>query len=197
LELIETAIKGKLAFFLYSNQLEPSTMKPFAFLMLTLLFSSCWNDFVAKPDDVVGMRPIYNKIGDDLSKDAREFDDLTNIVVYEELILAMEDLVGIHLIDNSDPENPINHSFIPVTGINALVIKDDVIIANAGSSFYSIDISDRSKAIFKSILISDNSNLSQNLYPQGYFGLFECVDPERGIAINWELVEMTDSDCWR
>ncbi|MEM9547016.1 MAG: hypothetical protein AAGA77_13630 [Bacteroidota bacterium] len=172
-------------------------MRLFALLILCILFSGCWDSLVDKPIDVVGMRPIYINLGDDLSIEARLLDNLTNIVTYQELILAMEDLVGIHIIDNSDPDNPQNQSFIPIFGINDLVVKDDVIIANAGTTFYSIDISDRTKAILKATSGIDANSPSQNLYPAGYFGLFECVDEERGIVINWELVEMEDSDCWR
>ena len=172
-------------------------MRPFAFLILCILFSGCWDTFVSKPNDVVGMRPIYINLGEDLISEARELDNLTNIVTYQELILAMEDLVGIHIIDNSDQDNPQNQSFIPIFGINDLVVKDDVIIANSGNSFYSIDISDRTKAILIATSSTGDTSQDQNLYPAGYFGLFECVDQELGIVVNWELVEMNDSDCWR
>jgi len=174
-------------------------MQRLTILLFVILFTSCVDfDDANKPFDDVGMRPIYNNLGDDISKAAMQFNDLTNIVVYQELILAMENLIGIHIINNSDPVNPANTLFIPVTGLNDIAVKDDIVIANAGGTLYSIDISDRTKAILKSItFIEGANNDGQNMFPEGYNGLFECVDPEGGIVVAWELVEMNDSDCWR
>lgn len=173
-------------------------MQRLTILLFVILFSNCTEDYITfKPDDNVGMRPIYNQLGDDISKDVMQFDDLTNIVVYQELILAMENQVGIHVIDNSDPLNPINSLFIPVTGLNDIAVKDDIVIANAGNTLYSIDISDRTKAIFKAISFIDGASGGQNMFPIGYNGLFECVDLESGIIVSWELVDMNDSECWR
>ncbi len=168
-------------------------------IFLSIILLSCDVDPASiKPFANEGMRPIYGQIGDDIAQEAIQFDDLTNIVIYQELILAMEENVGIHIIDNSDPTNPSNALFVPISGIDDVVIKEDIIIANAGGSLYSIDISDRTKAIFKAITYVEGGNTTgSNLYPAGYNGFFECVNPENGLVVSWVLVSMNDSDCWR
>lgn len=173
-------------------------MYRFTILLSIILLSSCFSDDHYNPKGPAGMRPIYVQIGDDISQEAMSFDDLTNIVVYQELILALEENVGIHIIDNSDPMNPTNALFIPITGLTDIAIKEDIVIANAGTSLISVDISDRTSAIIKSIkFIEEISSAGNNLYPEGYNGLFECVDPDNGLVVNWELVEMNESKCWR
>jgi len=169
-------------------------------VFLLLIFTSCTIDpeFYQPSHDGTGMRPIYGEIGIDLGKAPRQFDDLTNIVTYRELILAVEEAKGIHLIDNSNPLNPVNILFVELSGVQEMVVKEDVIIANTGNNLCSIDISDRSKAIFTAWTFIENTNSEgDNLYPPDYFGVFECADPDKGIIIGWEMAEIGDSDCWR
>lgn len=167
-------------------------------ILLSIFMVSCCYDDFQKPIDTVGMQPIYFQIGDDISKEAKSFQDLTNIVTYQELILAMENNIGVHIIDNSDPVNPTNILFVPIAGANDIAIKDDILIVNAGETLISIDISDRTKAIFVAFrFVEETDSEGLNFFPSNYHGLFECVDPEKGIVLDWNLIQMNDSDCWR
>ena len=166
--------------------------------LIALLFSSCYDDSVDKPLGPDGLRPIYSTIGSDLYQEPISFDDLNHVLVYKDLILALEENIGIHVIDNADPEQPTNFKFIPIYGVKDAVISEDILIVNAGRTFFSIDISDPEKAIFKSISFTEEmTNNPTTLYPNDYIGLFECVDLNKGFVLSWEFVAMTDSDCWR
>lgn len=167
-------------------------------LLAVILLSSCTDTEEIVLEQGNGMRPIYHQLEDNIAQETMQFDALTNIVVYQELILAMEENIGVHVIDNSDPIDPLNILFIPIRGVSQIVIKDNILIANSGNSLYSIDITDRSKAILKAITYIDGGDIeNQYLYPEGYFGPFECVNPDKGYVVSWEEFEMVEYECWR
>ncbi len=64
------------------------------------------------------------------------------IVIYKNYLLINEPDKGIHLIDNTTPENPVQLGFIPIAGNTDIVIKDDLLYANNYVDIVALDISD-------------------------------------------------------
>lgn len=62
------------------------------------------------------------------------------IVYYKDYIFINEIHKGIHVIDNRNPSNPVNVSFINIPGNENLVIKDDVLIADLCMDMVSLNI---------------------------------------------------------
>ncbi len=73
---------------------------------------------------------------------AREFINTGMLASYENLLLINEMYEGIHVIDNTDPLNPVNLSFIKILNNNSFSIADDVLYANRFGEIVAIDISD-------------------------------------------------------
>jgi len=88
---------------------------------------------------------------------------------------------GIHVIDNTDPENPIQESFIPIPGNIDLVIKENKLIADNYIDLITLDITDPNQVN----LISREEDVFQ------IWGF-----DENGIVIDYdEEVVTEDVDC--
>lgn len=96
---------------------------------------------------------------------------------------------GIHVINNSDPSNPINESFINVPGSFDLVIKDNYLYTDSYIDLVIIDISDINNAIE----VSRQKDVFNGYNSYGFY-----VDSNLGVVTDWKEVEHVDvakSDC--
>lgn len=64
-----------------------------------------------------------------------------NIYTYGKYLLVAEKFKGIHILDNSNPANPIKLKFIVLKGNENFIIKDNFILADNGPDLLSIDFS--------------------------------------------------------
>ncbi|MCC6817852.1 MAG: hypothetical protein IT245_03045 [Bacteroidia bacterium] len=64
-----------------------------------------------------------------------------NIYSYKNFLLVSEKTVGIHILDNTNPANPIPLKFIQLKGNTNFSIVDDILLADNGPDLLSIDIS--------------------------------------------------------
>ncbi len=71
----------------------------------------------------------------------REFINPGKIYLYGNFIFIADLFKGIHVIDNSDPENPWKTGFIHIPGVMDLAIKDHVLFADNSIDLISVDIS--------------------------------------------------------
>lgn len=98
---------------------------------------------------------------------------------------------GVHIIDNSDPSNPINTSYIAIPGNTDISIKGDKLFANSCMDLVVIDISDL-----------DNVNEIGRLndaFP--YFApepgselITYGVDANKGIIVGWQEQTITEQE---
>ena len=100
-------------------------------------------------------------------------------------IFINEELKGIHIIDNRNPANPVNQSFIKIPGNMDIAIKGDILYADSYVDLVAIDISDlnkpkevaRVKDVFPYTLpprINENIGLDK-------------IDETKGVVLNWEV----------
>ncbi len=114
--------------------------------------------------------------------------DLVNpgkIYFKDGFIFINEELKGIHIIDNRDPHNPVNSSFIEIPGNIDMAIKNNVLYADSYIDLVSIDISDvantkeveRVNGVFPyTIPVAKDPNL-----------LTADIDEEKGVVVDWEI----------
>jgi len=171
--------------------------KVFYSLILLLLLSSCdYSEFEIVETD--GLAPVYiNR--DNLkveSESPRELGDLGKIVVIDSFLLVNELYKGIHVINNSNPGSPIGLVFWHISGNIDFTVTGDLLYADNSLDLYTIDISD----IYNIQLLNTTENIyqtpqSEQYYPVGYLGYFECVDSEKGIVVDWEEKFLIDPKC--
>ncbi len=94
------------------------------------------------------------------SQPAIEVSSPGKITVAGKYIFLSEPYAGIHVIDNSDPHNPKNVSFINIPGNEDMAIKGNTLYADCYGDLVSFDISDPLNVVAKNFTINvfpDNS----------------------------------------
>ncbi len=117
------------------------------FLAIVVLFAtSCTEDKCNQEVTYTRFIPVYQtyeNIRADIQSEApRDLENPGKIYFYQNYIFINEALTGIHVIDNSNPENPTPTSFIPVLGNIDMVIKNDRLIVDNYTDIVTLDISD-------------------------------------------------------
>ncbi|MEP7195321.1 MAG: hypothetical protein ABI851_02305 [Saprospiraceae bacterium] len=146
-----------------------------------LILNSCLRDECQSTRIFYQYNPVY------LSKDelrngfkvmeARTLRSTGKIYVYGDYLLINEPKEGIHIIDNSNPKNPIFKLFIAIPGNIDLAVTNNILYADNYTDLLAIDISNinspkllcRNNDVFKPILI----------------------DPTRGLLVDYVKTEIT------
>ncbi|MEM9885294.1 MAG: hypothetical protein AAF849_05320 [Bacteroidota bacterium] len=172
----------------------------FIFLFFTLFACELVDIGDVQPSGTeVGVRPIYadaenwNEI---IVLPPQPIGNLGKIYYYDPYIFVNERLKGIHVIDNSDPSNPIPLLFIQVFGSEDIAVKDDILYVDNYTDLVAIDISDFDN-ITEVSRVKDLYSKDSKAYPEGYSGFFECVDESKGIVIGWEEAAISSAECIR
>ncbi len=162
------------------------------------LLSSCIRTTEVDPQDQKGMKPIY---GDDLMISMEEpilVEQQGKIVYREPYLLVNEQYRGIHIYDNTDPENPTIIKFLKIPGNIDFVLRGNKIYANSFRDLVSLELNG-----FESVTelnrIENHYDLissSNNVYPQNYSGPFECYDETKGYVLGWRFAELDDPKCY-
>ncbi len=160
-----------------------------------LLFFSGSNKILKK-----AYRPIYVSAEEAKTvsfKPPREIKEQGKIYIIDQYIFIGDVNAGVHIIDNSNPENPQKVGFIQIYGNHDIAIKDGVLFADNLEDLIAVNISDyehpvitkRIKAVYDYQIMMYPPNVPNHTY-------FECVDPEKGYVIGWEEVELDDPECY-
>ena len=106
--------------------------------------------------------------------------------INESILLINNKNEGLHIFDNSDPENPIHQKYIQIPGVTDMEIKDGFLYANSYIDLLIIDIND-----------INNINLAQrheNFFAYNphqsipsYVILLD-LDISKGVVVDYEIV---------
>lgn len=171
-----------------------------AFIILCL-FTGCHDPGPDFPEgEVIGYQPLYESDVDltIAMMPARAPGTTGKIFLQGEILLLTEVNEGVHFIDNSDPNNPVNLAFLAVSGSSDMSVRDNLLYVNQFNDIVAIDFSDLGN-VREVAREADAFSLSEAnaLVPsqQGYY--FECVDPSRGRVIDWRLTTIANPKCYR
>ena len=121
-------------------------MKKLSFLpiiLLALVFNSC-EDRVT--EIFTGNSPVYMSYSQLRTAvkqaDVRELESPGKLYFKDNYIFIVEKMRGIHVIDNADPANPTNISFIEIPGNVDLAIKGNILYADSYVDLVALDLSD-------------------------------------------------------
>jgi hypothetical protein len=132
--------------------------------------------------------PVYMNTADFKSaiksESSRSMENTGKIYFYEDYILVNEKFQGIHVINNSDPSNPVTEKFITIPGNIDMAIKDDMLYADSYTDLVVIDISNTDQ-VTESKRFDDVFFYS--LPPTNNNYRYGDIDPEKGIVIGWEV----------
>jgi len=118
-------------------------------------------------------------------REAREIEKPGKIWVYNQFIFVIEQYKGVHVIDNTDPANPMNVAFIQIDGCTDVAVKTGLIYANNAVDLIGI----KPAPDYKSIqVVSRNRNvLPELIAPDGRddYG-FKDLRPDNTIIVRWD-----------
>jgi LVIVD repeat len=163
-------------------------------LGLVLLFSACEKDQIKRD----GMKPVYYSF-DDFSElrsgPPMTYGELGKIISSGNYIFINEKGKGIHVIDNSNPNNPVQLYFWHIIGNTEFTILQNYLYADNGKHLLIIDISNFENIALTDVIKNQYQPEFLELYPDGYSGYFECYDSTIGILIGWEKGELINPYC--
>ncbi len=115
----------------------------------------------------------------------RPIDESGKIYTYKDFIFVNDKYRGVHVIDNSNPEDPRKISFIEIAGNVDISVKDDILYADSIMDLVIFDISD----INNIVIVKRLENVLQ-----GYLAWpveadifdWEGVDHNETIQVGWE-----------
>ena len=106
------------------------------FSLAALTFQSCLKDKCERSITYTRIDPVYKTLeevhsGTAVREAPRELKSPGQINYYQTRMFVVETGEGIHVIDNSNPANPVNTDFIKVPGITISSTSDVTILPNA------------------------------------------------------------------
>jgi len=127
-------------------------MKKLLLVLLPLtffFFQSCNKDFGTVEVSYKKATAVYGDIeairNTPLMEGTRPIANAGKIFVAENLLLIGEEGDGIHIVDNTDPKNPINLSFMNIPGNREYYIEGNTLYAESHYDMLKIDISDKTQ----------------------------------------------------
>jgi LVIVD repeat len=170
----------------------------YLYLLLSVFLFSCdpsWRD----QTQITGYAPIY------ISKQDAGFIGTVpskptvhpgKIYAWGNYLFQVEQNEGIHIIDNSNPQQAHKISFLKLAAASELAIKDGHLYANNLNDLVVFDLSDISSPRLVNRVKDAFPQISQD-YPPFNGAYFECVDPSKGVVIGWEEKQIDNPKCRR
>lgn len=158
------------------------------FIPLLLLILTSFNDPYGSK-----YRPVF-MYRSDMEKavrigEPRKMENPGKIYMKDDFIFINEKYFGIHILDNSNPENPEKIGFIYIDGCIDMAMKGDIIYADnavdliaikTGSEFENIEIKKRIRNVFPEMIS-----------PEGYYLYWYIQEnrPENSVLVRWESID--------
>jgi hypothetical protein len=169
------------------TNMKPKPIKwllPGAIIFATILVAFA---FTSNPHS--GFEPVLMTRDDmEAAVQVRQIRDIERpgkIWVYDNFIFVIEQYKGIHILDNTDPQNPKNLGFIQIDGCTDVAVNNGIIYANNAVDLIGVKPSPN----FSSVdVVSRNRNVLPELSsPEGWYNFdYEKYRPENTVIVRWE-----------
>lgn len=163
-------------------------MKPYLLLLLLPLLSACYKN---RSPDTEYYPVLISRASLEQSVAFHAPDTIVTpakILYKDNFILISERDKGVHVIDNTDPKNPVNKGYIKLVANTDVSLKGNVLYADNAVDLIAIDLSTlgnstikvlkREKDIFPELSPPDNNPLPDKFAPANR--------PANTIIIAWE-----------
>ena len=113
--------------------------------VISLLIVSCVQDDNGDFIDYQVAIPVTQSLTDFRAsvsiEDPQPIQQPGKIYTYEDYIFVNDFFQGIHIIDNSNPENPVKLSYLKIPANQDIAVKDDILYADSGIDLVAFNIS--------------------------------------------------------
>ena len=186
-------------------------MNKILFLFVLCFLAGCARPAPVEVGVVEGLKPVYISSEENIVEvqAAKEFENLGKIVYAAPYLMINEQYRGIHVLDNTNPADPIKIAFIQIPGNTDFTLKGQYLYANHGNDLKTFLIGGDPANLGSSIYDIEETQIIPNffadaqgvqvntLFPPGYTGFFECVDAEKGDVVAWEETTLLNPECSR
>lgn len=115
-----------------------------ALLVVSAMLTGCEQDKCTRTQEYTAFEPVYKRIDEMRMPStyvaAKNLTSPGKIFYYKGYLLINEMNLGIHVIDNSNPEAPQNIGFIEIPGNLDMAVHDDILYADSYLDLVAIDI---------------------------------------------------------
>jgi hypothetical protein len=118
------------------------------------------------------------------------------IYAYSNYLFQVEQNEGIHIIDNSNPQQSKKIAFLKILTCSEIAIKSNFLYTNNLNDLVVFDLSNISAPQLVNRVQNAFPEFNQS-YPPFAGVYFECVDPSKGVVIGWEEKMLTSAKCRR
>ncbi len=159
---------------------------PFLLLTVSFFLQGCVKDQCERELTYLRFDPIFMSI-DDVRQPVEQgapqaLKTPGKIYFFNDYILINEQREGIHIIDNADPSNPSNVSFLKIPGNFDMTIRDNKMYVDNAMDMLVLDVSD----INNIAPISRTENAFSNTFVEG-----------KGVIIGYTSEEVTETfECY-
>ena len=163
-------------------------------ILLVLVCTSCYTDidepWLGQDSFYTSYEPILMERGEMeasiASLSPRIIESTGKIYFYNSYIFLVEQYSGVHVINNSNPRNPIPIAFLQIPGCVDVAVKSDILYADNAVDLLSIDISNitdiqvvnRQKDVFPELPPPDFGNLPASFEKENR--------PENTLIVGWK-----------
>jgi len=165
-------------------------MKTKRYLLFSLLsgiflfMASCSDELIEKYSASVPVYMSYSDLREAVTDENIEPITMPGKIYFKDnYIFINEQLKGIHVIDNSDPKNPVIKKFISIPGNIDMAIKGNILYADSYVDLVALDISNMNK-IKETHRIKDIFPYYLPECPTGT--IIEPVDNKKGVVLSWK-----------
>jgi hypothetical protein len=127
--------------------------KLFSFLFLSFAFSSCLKNKCESKIAVTGYEPVYTAMSTLRTQvrvgAGKPVQKRGKIYIKDSYIFLNEVNEGIHIIDNSNPSQPINKAFIKIPGNLDMAVRGNILFADNYIDLLCFDISDPANVVLR------------------------------------------------
>lgn len=174
-------------------------MKRFLPLLLILFYACEPSGSSREPDQMQGYAPVYasrqvvNTITTEPSKPTVR---PGKIYAYGAYLFQVEQNEGIHIINNSNPQQARKIAFLKVPMATEIAIKSDHLYTNNLNDLVVFNLTNVASPQLVS-RIADAFPVIDQTHPQFTNTFFECADASKGIVVAWELKTLDKPKCRR
>lgn len=174
-------------------------MKLIYLLVSTIFFFTACEPKRVSIGDVQALVPIYEAKATATVINQMQAQPIINggkIATLGQYLFQVEDGKGIHIINKSNPANPVKVSFIKIPLCHELTLKGNFLYTNNLADLVVLDISNLGNITVASRL--ENAFPDLNIqYPDTTGVYFVCPDPSKGVITGWEIQTVNNPKCRR
>ena len=158
-----------------------STTKLIATLAAIILLAACKKE--QQYEMYTFYRPVYKtkaEVREQIkSSPAIAIENPGKIYVKNNYVFLNDIDKGIHVIDFSNPVNPVNKAFVAIPGCRDIAVKNNYLYADCFTDLVTIDISDASNVVLK--------NYINNVFPFRFY--YDGSEDSSKMVVEWVRVD--------